>query len=43
MKLEQKRVILTGASGGIGRCLTEKLAMHDCRLLLVDRNLYFLQ
>ena len=39
MKLEQKRVILTGASGGIGRCLTEKLAMHDCRLLLVDRDM----
>ena len=38
MKLEGKNVILTGASGGIGRCLTEKLAMQDCRLLLVDRD-----
>ena len=43
MELERKHVILTGAGGGIGRCLTGQLAAQDCRLLLVDRELHGLE
>jgi short-subunit dehydrogenase len=38
MKLNQKAVLLTGASGGIGRCLTRELVRHGARLALAGRN-----
>jgi short-subunit dehydrogenase len=38
MRLSGKRVVLTGASGGIGRALAHQLAARGCRILLVGRN-----
>jgi short-subunit dehydrogenase len=38
MDLAEKRVILTGAGGGIGRQLALQLARKGARLLLVDRG-----
>jgi short-subunit dehydrogenase len=38
MQLENKRVLLTGASGGIGQAIATDLDKHSARLLLVGRN-----
>jgi len=38
MKIEQSRIILTGASGGIGQALARELASHKARLGLVGRQ-----
>lgn len=38
MKLEQKRVILTGAGGGIGAHVARLLAQQGARLVLMDRS-----
>lgn len=38
MKLTDKRVLLTGASGGIGQALAFELASLGARLILVGRN-----
>lgn len=38
MKLENKRVVLTGAASGIGRCVALQLATEGCDLVLVDRD-----
>ena len=36
--LKDKLVVLTGASGGIGRAIAEKLDAQGARLILVGRN-----
>ncbi|MDX1994808.1 MAG: SDR family NAD(P)-dependent oxidoreductase [bacterium] len=38
MRLENKRIVLTGAASGIGYALAEDLARLPVRLLLVDRD-----
>jgi len=38
MKLTGRAVLLTGASGGIGRCLARELARRGARLALTGRN-----
>ncbi len=38
MDIHGKNVVLTGASGGIGRALAEKLSAEGARLILVGRN-----
>ncbi len=38
MKLEQARIILTGASGGIGQSLARELSKHHARLGVVGRH-----
>ena len=38
MQLSDCRIVLTGASGGIGRALVEKLCAADAQLLLVGRH-----
>lgn len=38
MKLAGSRILLTGASGGIGRCLALELCQRGARLALVGRN-----
>lgn len=38
MALEGRRVLVTGAAGGIGRALCRSLAGRGCRLVLVDRD-----
>jgi short-subunit dehydrogenase len=38
MQLENKRVLLTGASGGIGQAIATDLDKNSARLLLVGRN-----
>ncbi len=38
MKLSGKTLLLTGATGGIGRCLARELARSGARLALVGRN-----
>jgi short-subunit dehydrogenase len=38
MKLDGARVLLTGASGGIGRCIAAELAARGARMLLLDRD-----
>ncbi|RVC63787.1 MAG: SDR family oxidoreductase [Mesorhizobium sp.] len=38
LKLDQKCVLVTGASGAIGRCISSALAMAGAHLCLVARN-----
>ncbi len=38
MDVRNKNVVLTGASGGIGRAIAEKLSAGGARLILVGRN-----
>ncbi|MBI5041565.1 MAG: SDR family oxidoreductase [Gammaproteobacteria bacterium] len=38
MNLQSKRILLTGAAGGIGRQLCTLFAAHNARLCLVDRD-----
>ncbi|WP_251977269.1 SDR family oxidoreductase [Salinicola avicenniae] len=38
MRWSERRILLTGASGGIGRELSAQLAAHGARLLLVGRD-----
>lgn len=38
MQLEGKRILLTGAAGGIGALLAEALSQRGARVALVDRN-----
>jgi len=38
MKLDNARILLTGAAGGIGRCTALELAARGARLVLLDRN-----
>jgi short-subunit dehydrogenase len=38
MPLKNKRILLTGAAGGIGQELVQRLAQEGAHLMLVDRN-----
>ena len=38
MNLQNKTIVLTGASGGIGQAMAHELANHGARLILVGRN-----
>lgn len=38
MRIDQKNILLTGASGGLGRELARQLAMEGARLILVGRH-----
>jgi len=38
MNLQNKTIVLTGASGGIGQAMARELANHGARLILVGRN-----
>lgn len=38
MNIDGKTIVLTGASGGIGRAIAKALDAHDVKLLLVGRN-----
>jgi short-subunit dehydrogenase len=38
MDIRNKNVVLTGASGGLGRAIAEKLSAEGARLILVARN-----
>ncbi|GAB3288429.1 SDR family oxidoreductase [Parahaliea aestuarii] len=38
MKIDGKRMVLTGACGGLGRAVAQRLAERGARLLLVGRN-----
>ncbi|MGQ0552914.1 MAG: SDR family oxidoreductase [Planctomycetota bacterium] len=38
MKLDQAKILLTGAAGGIGRCVARELAARGARLALLDRD-----
>jgi len=38
MNLESQRILITGASGGIGQALCTQLAQHNSRLCILDRN-----
>jgi len=39
MNLQGKNVLLTGATGGLGRTIAYELASHGCNLFLTGRNL----
>lgn len=39
MKIEGSRVLLTGASGGIGAALADQLAGRGARMVLIGRNM----
>ena len=36
--LKDKNVLVTGASGGLGRCIAHEFAKHDCNLYLTGRD-----
>ena len=38
MNLNNKRILLTGATGGIGEELAKQLAQHECQLVLTGRD-----
>ena len=38
MNISNKKILLTGASGGIGKSLALRLADYDCQLILSGRN-----
>ncbi|MGA8218168.1 MAG: SDR family NAD(P)-dependent oxidoreductase, partial [Solirubrobacterales bacterium] len=38
MDLEGKRVLLSGATGGLGRAIAKELAGHGARLILSSRK-----
>jgi len=38
MKIDNKVVLITGASSGIGEALVKEFAQHHCHLILVSRN-----
>ena len=38
MNLDNKRILLTGATGGIGKELAKQLAHHKCQLVLTGRD-----
>ncbi len=38
MRLSDTRVVLTGASGGIGLAIAEALCSHGAQVLAVSRN-----
>ncbi|MBU2637808.1 MAG: NAD-dependent epimerase/dehydratase family protein [Nanoarchaeota archaeon] len=37
MDISQKRILVTGSEGMIGKCLVEELKRHDCNVLLFDK------
>lgn len=39
MNLKRKNVLLTGATGGLGKAIAFELAAHGCNLFLVGRNI----
>lgn len=43
MKVEGKRVLITGAARGIGSCLVAEFAKRGCDLILVDKDLLELE
>lgn len=43
MKLDTKIILLTGASSGIGKALTEELTNHKCKIVALARNMEVLQ
>ena len=43
MELKDKRILLTGASGGIGQAIARRLDQQGAKLWLVGRNLHKLQ
>lgn len=38
MKLDGKLILITGASTGIGKAVTEELAKHNCKIVIIARN-----
>lgn len=38
MDIHGKRIVLTGAASGIGRCLLEQLAIYDAQIVAADRH-----
>ncbi len=38
MKIQNKKIVVTGAASGIGKALVSRLGEFDCEILAVDRN-----